>query len=116
MARKSSDVDTAAPTKKVVASSKFGKDILICRRPNGQGFEIEMSGGGTKPSELEGYFTRVAFAEHAIENYVQSGKAKRVEPEPKIPERDKAAAKKAKAEESIPTGKTDEEFPESNLE
>lgn len=66
-------VDKTAPNSVKVAETRYGKDIKISRCKNGRLFQIDVAGGGTKPPELDGHFTRYADAEDAVKRYVDGG-------------------------------------------
>lgn len=64
--------DGTAPTSLKVAETRYGNDIHISRCPNGRLFQIDVGGGGTKPPDLLGFFTRFGDAEEAIKRYVDT--------------------------------------------
>lgn len=70
------EVDTAAPEKKVVAQTKFGKDIEIARCPGRRGFTISILGGSPMPADLDGVWYPYSEAENAVAAYVRKTKAK----------------------------------------
>jgi len=70
---KTSQKDNTAPTSLKVGETKFGKDISISRCKSGRMFQIDVSGGGTKPVELTGHYTSWTEAENAVRFYVDSG-------------------------------------------
>lgn len=57
-----------------IGETRFGKDISIKRRPDGRLFEIVVAGGGKKPREFDGYFTRYHEAQDVINAYITTVK------------------------------------------
>ncbi len=74
-----------------IGETRFGKDISIRRRPDGRLFEIVVAGGGKKPREFDGVFTRHYEAKAVIDAYITTVKRAELirspgeQPEPPAP-------------------------------
>lgn len=64
-----SEDETTLRVGNVYSTTRFGKVIEIRKGPVGRGYLIHVAGGGKPIPQLEGQFTNIRAATHAIEAY-----------------------------------------------